>query len=184
MPIAITIAIVAILGIGSYLFISNSEAPTDTPTPAESSRPATEEATESSTDEPPTPDDLPPLPRDAVEESDEAEDAATEGSATSAAEPVTQEVTGVATYLTPNRQEHEVNVTFTVTDGVVADSEVIFDRSDGYSNSHQERFDAAYKEQVIGQPLENVSLSRVGGASLTSEAFNEAAASAAAKLEA
>lgn len=184
MPIAITIAIVAVLGIGSYLFISNSNAPTDTPTPTESSRPAAEETAEPSTDELPTPDDLPPTPGGAAGENDEADEAATDGSDTSAAEPETQEVSGVATYLTPNREEHEVNVTFTVTGGVVADTEVIYDRSEGFSNSHQERFDDAIKAEVVGEPLANISLSRVGGASLTTEAFNEAAASAAAKLDA
>jgi hypothetical protein len=35
-------------------------------------------------------------------------------------------------------------------------------------------FDTAYEAEVVGQPLDDLRLSRTGGASLTSDAFNEA----------
>ena len=46
----------------------------------------------------------------------------------------------------------------------------------GYQHPLQERFDAVYKTEVVGKKLTDINLSRVGGASLTSKAFNEAVA--------
>lgn len=177
MPFIITLIVIAVLGVGSYVFFSGTPAPAEETGAPESSRPADEESEAPSTDELPTPEGLPPAP--GGQDAQPSDDAAT-----SEALPATETVTGVATYLTPNREEHEVNVTFTVADGVVSGAEVIYDRSDGYSNSHQQRFDAAIESEVVGQALVEISVARVGGASLTSEAFNEAAAAAAAKLEA
>lgn len=80
-----------------------------------------------------------------------------------------------ASYLTPRRTEHLVGVTLTIENDVVVDSIVTFDgEANTYANDNQARFDRAYGEQVIGQPLDTISLSRVGGASLTSGAWNEA----------
>lgn len=78
------------------------------------------------------------------------------------------------TYLTPARTEHKMGVTLTLEDGVVTDASIIYDDGEGFSNQHQERFDNAYKAEVIGKSLADISLSRVGGASLTSQAFNDA----------
>ncbi|KXJ97864.1 MAG: hypothetical protein UZ19_OD1000928 [Parcubacteria bacterium OLB19] len=62
-------------------------------------------------------------------------------------------------------------------DGVVINSDVMYgNKETGYQHPLQERFDGAYKTQVVGKRLEDISLSRVGGASLTSKAFNEAIA--------
>lgn len=79
-------------------------------------------------------------------------------------------------YLTPARTQHSVDVTLTLSDGIVTDSTVLFDgKTEGeYSNDNQARFADAYKAEVIGKPLGAISLARVGGASLTSRAFNEA----------
>lgn len=84
-------------------------------------------------------------------------------------------------YLTPARTEHKMAVSLTVTDGVVTEANVVYDEGDGFSNPNQERFDAAYKAEVIGKSLADISLSRVGGASLTSQAFNDAVAKIAAQ---
>lgn len=78
------------------------------------------------------------------------------------------------TYLTPKRTSHALAVTLTVTNDVVTAATVRYDNKDGFSNSYQERFDADYKTQVVGKKLSDISLSRVGGASLTSNSFNEA----------
>jgi hypothetical protein len=73
-------------------------------------------------------------------------------------------------------------VTLTVASGVVTDAAITYDgQSSGFSNPNHERFDAAYKAEVIGKNLSEVSLSRVGGASLTSKAFNDAVAKIAAQ---
>ncbi len=82
--------------------------------------------------------------------------------------------TGSGTYLTPARTNHKIDVSLTVEDGIVTAADVVYDGSEGYSNPNQERFDGAYEAQVVGKSLDSISLSRVGGASLTSEAFNQA----------
>jgi hypothetical protein len=80
-----------------------------------------------------------------------------------------------ATYLTPSRTSHKITVNLTVSAaGIITNSEVTYDDGAGYSNGHQERFDKAYMNQINGKALSEINLSRVGGASLTSEAFNEA----------
>lgn len=82
--------------------------------------------------------------------------------------------TAQATYLTPARTSHTIDVTLTLEGGVVSTASVVYDGGKGFSNGHQERFDKAYKSLVIGKSLDEISLSRVGGASVTSQAFNEA----------
>jgi len=90
---------------------------------------------------------------------------------------VAQSYKASANYLTPSRETLEVTVSLTVAaDGTITDSEVIYDDGAGYSNGNQERFDQAYASQVEGKLISEVELSRVGGASLTTEAFNEAVA--------
>lgn len=84
--------------------------------------------------------------------------------------------TEVASYLTPARKEHEITVTLTLNGDTVTDAAVLYDGTSNFSNPSHERFDAAYKTEVIGKTLSQISLSRVGGASLTSQAFNEAVA--------
>jgi hypothetical protein len=84
-------------------------------------------------------------------------------------------------YLTPARTEHKMDITLTVDAGVVTDASIVYDEGEGFSNQHQERFDAAYKAEVIGKTLSEISLSRVGGASLTTTAFNDAVAKIAAQ---
>jgi uncharacterized protein with FMN-binding domain len=78
-----------------------------------------------------------------------------------------------ASYFTPNNTEHVIDVSLTIADGVVAGVEVVYDGSSAKTPNHS-RFDAAVAGDVVGVPLDDVQLSRTGGASLTSEAFNEA----------
>lgn len=90
----------------------------------------------------------------------------------------TETFSATASYLTPRRTEHNVSVTMSVANQIVTDVTVTFDGQPAgqYSNDNQARFDAAYSNEVVGKQLSDVSLSRVGGASLTSQAFNEAVA--------
>lgn len=81
--------------------------------------------------------------------------------------------TARATYFTPKRTEHEIAVTLTLTDDIVTDATILYDGAAPATGSHL-GFDNAYKAAVIGQPVATLSLSRVGGASLTSTSFNEA----------
>ena len=89
--------------------------------------------------------------------------------------------TETGSYLTPARTEHKIAVTLTLLNGIVTEADVIYDGEKGFSNPSHERFDGAYAVEVIGKPLSDISLSRVGGASLTSTAFNEAVTKIAAK---
>jgi hypothetical protein len=94
-----------------------------------------------------------------------------------------QSYSASAEYLTPARTPLEVTVNMTVAaDGTVTESDVVYDNGAGYSNAHQERFDKAYASEVIGENISDINLSRVGGASLTTEAFNEAVAEIAAQV--
>ncbi len=90
--------------------------------------------------------------------------------------------TADVTYLTPARTSHAMSVSLTIENGIVTDSTIAYDgKSDGFSNPSQEKFDSLYKTEVIGKSLSDISLSRVGGASLTSQAFNDAVAQIAAQ---
>ncbi len=72
---------------------------------------------------------------------------------------------------------YTIDVTLEVSNGVVKSADVMYgNKETGYEHPLQERFDAVYKTEVVGKKLEDINLSRVGGASLTSKAFNEAVA--------
>lgn len=181
MPIAIiAVVIIAALGAGFFFFTNND---TLSPTPDASTEVATrptdntEEAVsapttnETTVDETDTADDTPDMSADV--DSSVAPAADTESATTY----TDGTYTASATYLTPRRTEHLVGVTLTIENDIVVDSTVTYDGVAGeYSNDNQARFDQAYTAEVIGQPLDTISLSRVGSASLTSGAFNEAKA--------
>ncbi len=76
-------------------------------------------------------------------------------------------------YFTPRRTEHTMDVTFTLNDDIVTDVSILWDGSAEPKTPSHSGFDAAYKAEVVGRPLNEIFLSRVGGASLTSESFNE-----------
>lgn len=85
--------------------------------------------------------------------------------------------TAAVSYLTPARTSHDMDVTLTVdASGIITAASIVYDNGAGFSNAHQERFDGAYTAMVIGQPIDSVSLARVGGASLTTSGFNDAVA--------
>lgn len=163
MPTAvIAVVVLAVLGAGAY-FLTNQ--PETTPIESET------ELARTDTDAPaePAPEEE---PMDG-NRNDDAMSSSQPDDATAAATPYASE----QTYLTPARTSHEIDVTLTVADdGTVVGANVTYDNGDGFSNPHQERFDSAFREQVVGKQLSEIELSRVGGASLTSEAFNAAVA--------
>ncbi len=85
-------------------------------------------------------------------------------------------LTGTAKYTTPARITHDIGVTLTLEGDMVKDVVVNFDNGKGPANDYQKRFESSYRTEVIGKKLSEVSLARVGGASLTSGGFNEAVA--------
>jgi uncharacterized protein with FMN-binding domain len=77
-----------------------------------------------------------------------------------------------STYRTPDGT-YTMDVAVTVANDQITASSLSFD-SDGARDGYSKRFSSAYQGSVIGKDLETVSLSRVGGASLTTRAFNNA----------
>ncbi len=190
MPIlAIAVIVVLAVGAGAYFFTSEPEAPTSVETTVEMNRTEQEIGTEEiATQSDPVP--APEPSEDAVIEAaveTSIDTAASEEPVVEAdpvsttpppATPVTNFVNGNYTtsvsYLTPSRSSHSMDITVTIENDVISNSSIVYDNGDGPSNSHQRRFDAAYKTEVIGMQLDEVALSRVAGASLTTESFNEA----------
>lgn len=81
--------------------------------------------------------------------------------------------TANAEYYTPKRRKHVISVTLSLRDDVIAGADVQYDGAEAKTPSHI-RFDGAYEALVLGVEMDDLDLSRVGGASLTTTAFNEA----------
>ena len=181
MPIIIAIIALVVIGAGAYLWsIQSMSTPPVTPSDVT----ATEELIEVA-DREPVPTDMPEATPTDMPVEPTVSDAVTTSDVAIAPEPpsdtaVTQSVD--VSYLTPARTSHDMTVTLTVANGIVTAATIVYDNGDGFSNAHQERFDDAYKAQVIGQPIDGIALSRVGGASLTTGAFNDAVQQIAAQL--
>lgn len=79
------------------------------------------------------------------------------------------------TYFTPNRDEYLLDVSLTLKDDVVTAANVTYSQG-AEKDPNAQRFEKAYRTEVIGKEIESLNLSRVGGASLTTGAFNEALA--------
>ena len=75
-------------------------------------------------------------------------------------------------YRTPGGN-YEVVVGLTVKGDTVTASTLSFD-SEGAKSGYSDQFASAYQSTIIGKNLDKINLSRVGGASLTSNAFNQA----------
>ena len=62
----------------------------------------------------------------------------------------------------------------TIADGLVTDSNVDFEIANPVSGDYMRSFKQYYKEEVIGKQISEISLARVGGATLTNAAFDAA----------
>jgi len=76
-------------------------------------------------------------------------------------------------YLAPSGPE-SVTVTVTLEGGVVQDVVVEGHATDGTARGYQGQFVAGVAAQVVGRPIEGLSVDRVAGSSLTSGGFNQA----------
>lgn len=74
-------------------------------------------------------------------------------------------------YRTPGGQE-SIDVTLTLAGGVISDISVTQNASGGEAKEYQDAFVSGYKSQVVGKKIDEVSLSRVAGSSLTPNGFN------------
>lgn len=68
--------------------------------------------------------------------------------------------------------EDSIDVELTLKNGIITSVEVVGHAANQLSETYQSRFIAAIDEEVVGQPIEGLSVDKVGGASWTSEAFN------------
>ncbi|MCR2791530.1 hypothetical protein NQ156_00445 [Microbacterium sp. zg.Y625] len=76
-------------------------------------------------------------------------------------------------YATPESVE-SIDVTVELTDGMISAVEVVGDPTRPESERYQERFIGGISDEVVGKSLDDISVSRVAGSSLTSGGFNEA----------
>jgi uncharacterized protein with FMN-binding domain len=81
-----------------------------------------------------------------------------------------------AVYSVPKGFSNDITVTVSVENGVIASVSSKHSYEDRESGDYVDWFDAAIDEYVVGKSLGDVSLSRVGGASLTTYGFEDALA--------
>jgi uncharacterized protein with FMN-binding domain len=83
----------------------------------------------------------------------------------------TYQATG--SYSTPGGRE-SINLRVTLKGGVITATSLVQNARDGESKFYQNAFDGSYKDLVVSKSVDQVSLSRVAGSSLTSNGFNQA----------
>ena len=148
MPYIIALAVIVALGVGFTLLQSPKTTVTDTSTPA-----VTEVVTDVTTDE--------TAPQNEVSEPATASDYKNGEHSTR------------VTYFTPMRTEYLLDISLTLTNDIVTDADIAYSQG-AEVDPNAQKFEAAYKSQIIGKDIDSLNLSRVGGASLTTGAFNEA----------
>jgi hypothetical protein len=183
MPIILVIiGLVAALGLGGYFWNAHEVAERDITPIVDTTSPVTSTPTEPATT--PTPESVTTTP--------EPTPVATNPTPTTPTTPVpTTPVvdTPVAakttyknaaysvdvTYNAPDGMNHPMTVKLTLKDDIVTASDVTFgSEAQGATANYQKNFAATYKTSVIGKSLDSIKLSRIGGASLTSNAWNKA----------
>lgn len=147
MPIALIIIVVIGAVVGLLFFMpSNEQSPTD--------RPTEPPATYTTADTPATIDTA-PAQQNTYKNGTYTADAA---------------------YFTPKRVRHNISVSVTIQDDVITTADVLYDGAEAKTPSHI-GFDGAFEQAVLGAEMsDDINLARVGGASLTTVAFNEALA--------
>lgn len=81
--------------------------------------------------------------------------------------------TATGSYVSPGGQE-SVSVELTLADGVVTDVVVTPQASNPNSQRYQGEFADGIADQVVGEPIDELSVTKVAGSSLTSGGFNDA----------
>lgn len=76
-------------------------------------------------------------------------------------------------YISPGGAE-ELGVTLTLKNGIIIDSKVEVKAVRDISVTMQNDFAQNYKEQVIGKNIDEINLTKISGASLTPNGFNDA----------
>lgn len=79
-----------------------------------------------------------------------------------------------ANYSVPHGGQNSIKVTITIKDGSVASVKTAHDYADRESGMYIDSFDSSIESVVVGKALSSTYTGRVGGASLTSSAFDQA----------
>nr|WP_315266951.1 hypothetical protein [Microbacterium lemovicicum] len=99
--------------------------------------------------------------------------AATEGAAASTSTYADGTYTAEGSYQTPESVE-KISVTVTLADDVITAVEVTGDPQKAESKEYQSKFIGGISDVVVGKGIDEISVSRVAGSSLTSGGFNQA----------
>lgn len=83
--------------------------------------------------------------------------------------------TATGSYQTPGGTE-SIGVTVTLSGDMITDASVTQNASGGEAEEYQSAFAGGFKSLVVGKKIEDVSLTRVAGSSLTPNGFNNAIA--------
>lgn len=81
--------------------------------------------------------------------------------------------TATGDYQSPSQAE-QITITVTLKNGVITDTSATNGAPDPTSQKFQNQFISGYKQQVVGKNINDVTLSRVSGSSLTPTGFNDA----------
>ncbi len=95
------------------------------------------------------------------------------GTSTGAASYADGTYTASGSYQTPETVE-QIDVTITLADGVVTAVEVTGDPQASESERYQSEFIGGIADEVVGKNIDDLSVDRVAGSSLTSGGFNDA----------
>jgi len=95
----------------------------------------------------------------------------TTGSSTGTYKDGTYSATG--SYVSPGGNE-SIDVTLAITDGKVTTASATTHAATSTSSQYQSEFTSNFKNLVVGKSVDEISLSRVAGSSLTSNGFNDA----------
>ncbi|MBF4993585.1 hypothetical protein ITX31_05610 [Arthrobacter gandavensis] len=84
------------------------------------------------------------------------------------------EYTAAGSYIPPSNTKEEVTVSLTLADGVVTNLQVSTSGNHPTSKRYQAEFTDGVQQEVVGKPLDEVTVDKVAGSSLTSSGFNKA----------
>ena len=110
---------------------------------------------------------------DAETSTDESTTSSSSGSSTTAGEYTDGTYTAEGSYQTPETVE-TISVTLTLEDGTVTAVEVTGDPQARESEQYQGQFISGIADEVVGVSIDELSVDRVAGSSLTSGGFNKA----------
>jgi uncharacterized protein with FMN-binding domain len=77
-------------------------------------------------------------------------------------------------YYVPDDGQNTLNASVTISNGAVSAASATDTYRDRKSKQYVDSFESGISSAAVGQPVANLSIGRIGGASLTSSAFNDA----------